>query len=437
MALSARASVTAGTGRRAEVHGTGWWREVVERRARKFKDPVAVLVHSLLLLTNMVQYAVVPLLPTLQHDFRLSAATLSLLLALPSLTMIVAAIPAGWLCDRLGARQLTYAAAVVLTLSCVLQALPGLIFFALGRFFYGVAMTAVWTSGPAWLSESRKGSSGRVGAVVTSGAVGAIAGPLLGGALADHFGLGVPFAAFAVVSMGLTLPLILTKPKAAVSRRRISTRWTAVAAQVPNSPELRAALAAMVAVGGVAGAVALLAPLQLSRAGVSTSTIGLVFAASGLVYVLASAAVSMARPASVGSVAVVLGCLVMAVSVAPAGFTTSSAVLVTCLLVFTVPRAQLNTVGYRLAASSDAARVGNLGAVVGLLNLVWATSMSVGPIAAAWLASGFGIGPAFLATAIWAAGVGILLAAVIRLRRGPTAEAGVYHLPTRRTGRAA
>lgn len=394
---------------------TGRCRALVESRARRFKDPVAVLVHSLLLVTSMIQYAVLPLLPTLQHNLQLSAATLSLLLALPSLTMIVAAVPAGWLCDRLGARELTFAAAAVLTLSCVLQALPGLAAFALGRFVYGLAMTAIWTSGPAWLSTSREGSSGRVGAVVTSAAAGSITGPLIAGALADQFGVGTPFAAFAVACAALTLPLALTR-RGAGTLRRTSARWSTVAAQVSSSRELRAAFASMVAVGAVSGSVALLVPLQLHRAGQSAAMIGLVFSASGLVYVVASACAARARPATVTATAVVVGCLVMGLTAAPAAFTASSAVLVTCLLVITLPRAQLNTVSYRLAAMSEAARTGNLGIVVGLLNLVWAASMSFGPIAAGWLASGSGIRPAFLATAAWPAGVAIVLAVVLHLR---------------------
>lgn len=390
-------------------------RQVVEGAARRFTDPVALVVHSLLVVSSMTQYAVLPVLPLLQHDFGVSAATLSLLLALPSLTMIVASVPAGWLCDRIGARRLTFAAAAVLTLSCVLQALPGVVVFVLGRFAYGLAATAIWTSGPAWLSESRKGSSGRVGAIVTSAAAGSIAGPLVAGTLADRFGLGLPFVIFAAASFCLALPLALTGRRPALPRQT-TMRWTNVTRQVARSNELRAALAAMVAVGAVSGAIQLLVPLQLHRAGQSATGIGLAFSASGLVYVAASACAARARAATVTTAAAVAGCLVMGLTAVPAAFTDSSVVLVTVLLTITLPRAQLNTVSYRLAATSETAHTGNLGLVVGLLNLVWAISMSLGPIAAAWLSSALGPKPAFLSTAIWAAGVGIVLAGLLRHR---------------------
>jgi len=396
-------------------------RQVIQLAAHRFRDPVALLVHSLLVVSSMAQYAVLPVLPLLQRDFGVSAAMLSLLLALPTLTMIVASVPAGRMCDRLGARQLTFAAAGVMTLSCVLQALPSLVTFLLGRFVFGVASTAIWTSGPAWLSESRKGSSSRVGAIVTSAAAGSIAGPLVAGTLADRFDVGLPFAILAAASACLALPLAATRGRPALPRQT-TVRWTTVTRQVARSSDLRAALAAMVAVGAVSGAIQLLVPLQLNRAGLSATAIGLAFSASGLVYVAASACAARARAATVTAAAAVAGCLLMGLTAAPAAFTGSSVVLVTCLLTLTVPRAQLNTVSYRLAASSETAHEGNLGLVIGLLNLVWATSMSLGPIAAAWLSSSLGPEPAFLATASWAAGMGIVLAGLLlRRRRHPLA----------------
>jgi MFS family permease len=410
-------------------------RQVVERVARPFTDPVAVLVHSLLVVSSMAQYAVLPVLPLLQHDFGVSAAALSWLLALPSLTMIVASIPAGWLCDRLGARELTFAAAAGLTLSCVLQSLPGLITFVLGRFAFGVATTAIWTSGPAWLNETRKGSSGRVGAIVTSAAVGSIAGPLVAGTLADRFGLGLPFAVLAATSACLAVPLALAGRRLAPPRQT-TMRWTTVTRQVVRSSELRGALAAMVAVGAVSGAIQLLVPLQLHRAGQSATGIGLAFSASGLVYVAASACAARAHAATVTAAAAVAGCLVMGLTVAPAAFTDSSVVVVTCLLTITLPRAQLNTVSYRLAAASETAHNGNLGLVVGLLNLVWAISMSLGPIAAAWLSSALGPKPAFLSTALWAGGVGIVLAGLLRRQHRMVIDIGVSEMSRDGSGKA-
>lgn len=391
-------------------------RRLVGGAGPRSADPVAVWVHGLLMVTNMTQYAVLPMLPLLQHDFGISAATLSFLLALPTLTMVVAAVPAGWLCDQLGARRLTLIATTVLTLSCVLQALPGLVMFTLGRFAYGLASTAIWTSGPAWLSQSAKGSSGRVGAVVTSGAAGSIAGPLVAGALAQHFGLGLPFVVFAAASACLAMPLALAE-HASARPQRSTVQWRSMTLQVVRSSELRAAFAAMITVGVVSGAFQLLVPLQLHRAGQSATVIGLAFSASGLVYVVVSATAARAGQRTVSATAVVAGCLAMGLAGAPAALTGSSVVLVACLLAITAPRAQLNTVSYRLAVAPGSAYGANIGMVIGLLNLAWATSTSLGPIAAAWLSSTLGPEPAFGSTSLWAAGIGIALTVWIRYRR--------------------
>ncbi|MGH3508698.1 MAG: MFS transporter [Nocardioidaceae bacterium] len=382
---------------------------------RRLSDPVAVTVHGLLVTTSMVQYAVLPLLPAVQQDFSLSAKTVSLLLALPSLIMVITAIPAGWLSDRVGPARVTFASAIILVVSCVLQVLPSLFPFLMGRFLYGLAYTAIWTSGPAWLSQSRSGSSGRVGAVVTSAAAGSIAGPFVAGVLADRFGLGSPFVVFAVISAVLAVASAAgTRTGPAPSQGPAGL--TSVAAEMLGSRELVAALGALVAVGAVSGAVQLLVPLQLHQSGSSTASLGAVLSVAGLVYVVASAGTARARSGTVTSGAAVLGCVVLALTVVPAAFTASSLVLIGSLIAVTLPRAQLNTLGYRLATRSVSAEAATLGRVVGVLNLVWAISMSLGPIAAAWLTDGAGLRAAFLATAAWPALIALLLAAFLTAR---------------------
>jgi len=56
--------------------------------------------------------------------------------------------------------------------------------------------------------------------------------------------------------------------------------------------------------------------------------------------------------------------------------------------------------------------------VMGLLNLLWAISMTVGPIAAGWLEQELGIRPTLVVAAILPAVLGVALAAGLRTRRG-------------------
>lgn len=396
-----------------------------ERLIRRCSDPVAVMVHGLALLTSMASYAVLPLLPIIRRDFGLSPTGLSILLALPSLAMIAFAMPTGWLCDRWGPRRVTLVAAILFTVSCGLQADPRLIPFALGRLLFGVSLTAIWTSGPAWLQQSRPGSSGRVGAIVTSAAAGTIAGPVVAGLLADRFGFSSPYAVFGLAGLLAIAPFGFCQRGHRPVGRSTPARWGSLAAQAAHSRQVCPALAAMVTVGAASGAVQLLVPLQLSRAGESVATIGVALSVAGLLYVSVSAVMARAGAATVTTGAVVLGCGLMAVLIAPAGISTESVWVIVCLLGFTIPRAQLNTVSYRLAATSDLADSGNLGALVGMLNLVWAISMTFGPIGAAWLYKGIGMGAAFLGTASWAAAVGLILAVPLLVRREEPIEAGV------------
>ncbi len=389
-------------------------RDVV--RARTMRDPVALMVHSALIVNSMVQYAVVAILPNLQQSFGVSATTSAILLALPSLIMIVAAVPVGWLTTRWGARRVTLLATALLAISSALQAIPNFGSFTLGRILFGLSYTAIWTSGPAWLGESRPGSSGRVGAAVTSAAAGSIAGPLVAGLMVGHLGLASPFILFALVGVALTLPLLLRRPRT----ERVHHVVTLHAGM--NWPELRSplvlsALAAMVAVGAVAGAVQLLVPLQLHRAGTSPASLGLALSVSGVVFVAVSLGVSRTRDASVNARAAVIGCLVLAATLIPSALSTSSAVVIGCLLAVTVPRGQLNTLSYRLVSTPEVARSGNLGRMIGLLNLVAATSASLGSIAAGWGAAQLSIQIGFLFAVVWGLAIGSALAAVLYRRQ--------------------
>jgi predicted MFS family arabinose efflux permease len=196
------------------------------------------------------------------------------------------------------------------------------------------------------------------------------------------------------------------------------------AADLLRSPEATAALLAMVAVGVASGAIQFLMPLQLGRAGHSASAIGGVLCAAGLVYVVSSTTMTRSRETGVTTFAVVVGCVAIGVLILPAALAPhSTEVLVGCLLFFTVPRAVLNTLAYRLASRSTAAVSGNIGFVVGSLNLMWSAAASAGPLGAGWLDDRFGARAGFLGTAVASIGVGLLLVRLTRFRSLPGAPA--------------
>jgi predicted MFS family arabinose efflux permease len=390
-------------------------------------DPAGTAVHGLVILTSVTQYALLALLPMLTARLGLTPATLSVLLALPSMLMIVSAMPVGRLCDRWGPERVTTAAAALLAVSCALQAMPSLVPFTAGRLIFGLALTGVWTGGPAWLRASADcdADTSRVGAIVTSAAIGSIAGPIVAGVMADRLGVSWPFAVVAAAAALFALPLLRrSTPQvnpsadAGTSGAGTATSWTALLHGLLRSREVLAALAGMVAVGAANGAIQLLVPLQLGRAGASASSIGLILAIAGAVYAVASSMTSRTRERRVTERTAVACCLVMGALIAPAALDADSVcLLAVCLVAFTLPRAQLNTLGYRLAARSNVAAAGNAGVVVGVMNLMWAAAMSIGPIAAAWLTRIDGAGAAFAGSAATTVAIGILLAAMLIIQR--------------------
>ena len=384
---------------------------------RRRWDLVPTGVHGLILVTSMTQNAVVPLLPAFGERYHLTTSTIAVLLALPSLAMLVMALPMGAICDRWGARRITVAAAIVLVASDLLQACPSLSFLLAGRVLFGLGFTAIWTSGPAWLSEpDRQAGDGRIGAVVTSSAAGSIAAPALAGLLADRFGLAAPFLVLAVATAGFTAVVCLTARQVPPPPPARASWWRQIG-HASRSRDLVCAAVAMVAVGAVWGAVQLLVPLALHRSGASAAALGGVLSVVGVVYVVVSAVIARSGGRFVSGAAVVAGCLLLAVAVLPAVIGTGTAALVSCLLGLAVCRAELNTVSYPLAARSQAGTGAGAGMVMGLLNLLWAMSMTVGPIAAGWLDEWLGIRPALGVAACFSAALGVALAVGLRSRR--------------------
>jgi MFS family permease len=173
------------------------------------------LVYALFFAAGLAQAAIVPLLPRLSERYGLAPSQTALLLALPGLATLAVSVPCGLAADRFGARRVTLGAAVLLLLSCVSQAAPWLPALLLGRLVFGIAFGVVWTSGMAWLADFEDGGGGsRLGPSVTCSSVGIMVGPAVGGILAQHAGLGAPFAAIAVSVGVVTIPLALGSGRA-------------------------------------------------------------------------------------------------------------------------------------------------------------------------------------------------------------------------------
>lgn len=376
---------------------------------------LAPLLHALFFAAAATQSAVVPLLPRLNHVYGLTPSSDALILAAPGLATLAISLPAGALADRLGARRLTIAATAVMSLAALAQGAPSYPLLLAGRLVFGLAYGIVWTTGVAWLSGAHaEAGSPRLGAVATSAAVGMVAGPAIGGVLADAFGLSTPFLVVAVLAAALATAL---NQQPAAQRRKLHTHTASLrdlAHLLPRHPRVVTAASVLAIGGAVGGVTQLLVPLQLHQAGFSASATGLAFsAAAGLYIVVSALTVRLGRRATTIRWATGGG-LALALSLVPGTFDPGAGALVAMLVLSTAPRAVVSTVSYPLATDSAAqAELGD-GVVIGLLNGTWATGLVLAPLLAGALDQSAGPGAAYLAAIV----PGVLVALVLnRLSR--------------------
>ncbi len=315
--------------------------------------------------------------------------------------MLLLAAPAGMAGDRVGARRLTLAGGVLVTVSALGQALADSYPALLGwRIVFGAAFAVVWTAAPAWLAQTAPGGGeARVGATMTYAAVGVVLAPALSGLLAERAGLGAPFwaagvAALLVTALMSALPRGAARTPAAAPRRSLGGTVRAAWGQ----PAVFAGAGAIALSGALTGVVQLLAPLALHAEQVSTAAIGLAFAAAAGVSIATSAGVLWAGARAVTLPVLMLAALGCAVALAPAALSASSAAVVIAMLLFSAPRATLSTTVYPLATREGArAGLGESG-VLGTLNSVWAAASVAGPLGAGALSAALGTRSGFLVT---------------------------------------
>ena len=353
-------------------------------------------IYALMLLETIVWIAIVPLAPTFADELALSGVETGMILAAASLAALVVALPLGMLADRLGARQVTIASALLFTLATAGQGLADEFWsLVLARAAFGVAFGALWGAGTAWLSDSLSDArrSGALGAAATVSGVGFTVGPVLAGVLADRYDTGTPFLVLAVGAAAVTAALVIGAPLAGPSPPKQRLRDLLRVAR--RNELVLAAIAIIVLIGLVGGGVNLLVPLQLRENGVSAGEIGLLFSAASAVYTVVSAAVARlgdrAATLRVGGIAALLTGLSI-VLVLGSGSTLAAVAFVLLRAPFW---STMDTIIFPLAATGAHRSALGRGSVMGLVMLAWAAASTAGPLVAGVVADVAGARAAF------------------------------------------
>lgn len=379
------------------------------------------VVIGAVFLDTLAYGMIVPMLPALGRLLEFSQTGAGALLASYALGIALGTPAAGLAIRRWGDRGPLLFGVGALALSLILFAVASDFAAMLAaRTLQGAASGTIWTTGLTAVADryptNQRGTI--MGSIMTSFAVGLMAGPPFGGLASDWLGPRIAFAGPAAAGVVLTGATLMT------------VRWlatTTAVAPVPAARLLRdpglVGLAVVVAVvAAVMGLLEPTLPLYLEqRFATAPTTIGLLFGLIALALALASplagqladrtGAVAMIRWAAYSLVG-----LLPLFALAPAAIWTAPVFAATGLAC----AAALAPVLPGMAERVDAHDGRSYAVAYALFNLAFALGLMVGPLAGAALATRLGLLPTLLLTAaLLAAGTAGMHALALARGRKP------------------
>lgn len=355
------------------------------------RRPVVPLLLLTIFAGEAMWNAMVPLVPEYSQRFHLSKLEAGILLGSGSVAILLVSIPAGLLGERVGVRRATLASVVVIAVADAAQAAAGSFWTLLAaRALFGLAFGVLWTTGIAWLSRAAgERQSQLLSLAVTTAGLGGVAGPGMAGVVGERYGLGAPFAVVAGITAALAVCLALVPEDAQVEATATAPAVAILKAAFADR-QVSAGLLLMTVGGLVSSTINLLVPLSLHRAGVSAGAVGGVIAASAGVFIACSALIARLGERAVRVGVGAAACMAAAVVLAIPEASQSAAAGVAFVFARAPVTAVLFTVSFPLAVLGARSRDVSVTAVAALLNIVWAGSALVGPVAGGALAQAAG-----------------------------------------------
>jgi MFS family permease len=372
---------------------------VPERRGRGRRAVIAIGVAAVALDAALLGL-IAPLLPEIERRTGAGDATLGLALAAYAVPIVLLALPLGRATDAMGRRPLLVAGLSFVAAGSVLIALSDSIGALLAaRAVQGIGSAASWNAGLALVSDTappgRRGEA--LGIAIGATSAGSIAGPALGGATADLLSFEAPFLIFGALTVGLLVATLIVLPRGAAPAGPSVPAWPAIVQATRSGVGAWGAAILLVSACGL-GLIEVVAPLDLdARLGLSSATIGLLFAAS----IAVDAVVSpfggrwgdrrgRGGPAIFGLALTALSAVLLAILPGVGGTAAALAVY---------------GAGFSLAMSATVPWLdetfpeGTRGLAYGVQNLLYAAGYVVGPIVGALLLAGGGADLAYGLTA--------------------------------------
>lgn len=226
---------------------------------------------------------IAPLLPVIEERTGASDAGLGLAMAADAIPIVLLALPCGRAVDRIGARPFLVGGVLLIAAGSVLIAVThSLEVLVAGRVIQGIGSSMSWISALTIVSDmappEKRGES--LGVAFAAIGVGSIAGPALGGVAADLISYEAPFLIVFAASIAVAAVAVAVLPKESRGEPSETPALRAIARAASTRKGVIAT--SMTLVGAfVLGILELVAALDLDeRLGLSSAVIGLLFGAS-------------------------------------------------------------------------------------------------------------------------------------------------------------
>ncbi len=329
--------------------------------------------------------ALIPVLPELQDRLGAGDLAMGILLAGLPLGTALTTLPIGRLTDVVGPRRTTIGGAVGIGATFLAFAfVPTFGWLLAVRLLQGLASTAIWVAGPAWVALGNpEGRARRLATTTGAGMAGSIVGAAVGGWMAASFGLLSAFVLLGVLSIvGAGVALAITERPVIPPRTEI--RMLTAFALGFRSLRFRVGAFSTLLAAVIGAAEAALITLALGDRGLDERQLGLWLSIGGAALVAGQVTgPRIAARIGIAPTLVLAGTLGTAAASATAIWTNTASLIG---LLIALPLLTGWMYGLSLELLAGGAEEGGSTAAIGISwwNLTWAIGATIGPVTITW-----------------------------------------------------